>query len=217
MNDLGFIKYLIKLSNEYDSNIHKYYPTGELRNHYNQKICEKFNLDKIIDLEINFNLRTNDFPINNLLNKIKEIKLINKKFVIIPCRIIIKNISHAVVIVYYKNTNKFYICDSTNQHGNNPDTLNKLIELYKIIFDNNYKIICYSIQDLEKNNNYIKYKDNEYSRGYCLAWSYLLSYLLIKYNWIEIEKLTECMMWNIEYSPKLARKLIRGFIVYMCG
>lgn len=41
MNELGFIKYLIKLSNKYDSNIHKYFPNQELRNHYNKKLCKK--------------------------------------------------------------------------------------------------------------------------------------------------------------------------------
>jgi len=213
MNKLGFIKYLIKLSNEYDSNVHKYYPDEELRNNYNNKLCLDFNLDKTIHIEINLHLKINDNIIEDISNKIKEIKLINKKFVLVPCTIVKKNISHAVLIVYYKNMNKFYICDSTSQHGNNQETMNKLVELYKIIFDN-YEIICYQIQDLES-NKYIKYKDSEYLSGYCLAWSFLLSYLLIKYNWVGIDKLVECMLWNIEYSPKLARKLIRGFIVYM--
>ena len=215
MIELNFIKYLIKLSNEYDSNFHKYLPDQELRNFYNKKLCKNFNLNPntLINIQINL-LKKKEEIIDDILDKIKKIKSINKKFILCPCRIIIKNTAHAVLIIYYKNKNKFYICDSENKHGNNQETINKLIQIYEIIFNNNYEILCYSLQDLEKNNKYIGYKSEEYSSGYCLAFSYLLAFILIKYNWIDIIELIECIKWNIEYSPKLARQLIRGFIVF---
>ena len=215
MNELNFIKYLIKLSNKYDSNFHKYFPDQELKNNYDKNLCKNFNLDSntIINIQINLNKKKEEI-IDDILNTIKKIKSINKKFIVCPCRINIKNICHAVLVVYYKNKNKFYICDSASKHGNNQETINKLNEIYKIVFDDNYEIICYSLQDLEKNNKYIGYKNEEYSKGYCLAWSYLLGFILIKYNWIDIDKLIECIKWNIEYSPKIARQLIRGFIIF---
>ena len=116
--------------------------------------------------------------------------------------------------MYYKDENKFYICDSTGEHGDCQKTINCLSRIYKIVFDSNYEIICYSIQDLEKKNKYVGFINGEYSNGYCVAWSYLLANMIIKYNWIQINYLIECIKWNVEYSPKLSRQLIRGFLVY---
>ena len=67
MNELGFIKYLIKLSNKYDSNIHKYFPNQELRNHYNKKLCKKQNIntDTLINIRINL-MENNELIIKNI-------------------------------------------------------------------------------------------------------------------------------------------------------
>jgi hypothetical protein len=217
MKELNFIKYLIKLSNKYDSNIHKYYPTKELRDLFNEKLCKNFNLDlnTIINIEINL-LKNFNLVVNEISKKVKLIKSINKKFVLCPSRIVIKNISHAILIVYWKDENKFYICDSTGTHGDCQKTSDFLNKIYNVVFDSNYEIICYSIQDLEHKNKYIGFIQGEYSRGYCLAWTYLLGYLIIKYNWMELNlnELIDCVRWNIEYSPKLSRQLVRGFLVY---
>lgn len=215
MEELKFIKYLIKLSDKYQSNIHNYFPDKKLRNHYNKILCKKFNLDAntIVNLEINL---LNDFSlvVKEINEKVKIIKSINKKFILCPSIIIIKNISHAVLIIYYHNEDKFYICDSTMTHGDCQKTINYLNQLYKITFGINYEIICYSIQNLENKNKYIGFVDGEYSRGYCMAWSYLLAHTIIKYNWINLTTLIENINWSVEYSPKISRQLIRGFLVY---
>jgi hypothetical protein len=217
MQELKFIKYLIRLSNKYDSITHKYFPDKDLRDLYNQNLCKKFNLipNTIINVEINL-LKNLDLVVKETSEKVKLIKSIKKKFVLCPSRIVLKNISHAVLIVYWKDENKFYICDSTGTHGNCQKTIDTLNQLYRIVFDSNYEIICYSIQDLENKNKHIGFVKGEYTRGYCLAWSYLLAYIIIKYNWVGlgINELIESIKWNVEYSPKTSRQLIRGFVIY---
>lgn len=217
MKELNFIKFLIKLSKNYNASVHKYYPDQELRDLFNIKLCENFNLDlnTIINIQINL-LKDFNIVIKEISEKVKLIKTIRKKFVLCPSRIIVKNIAHSVLIVYWKDENKFYICDSTGTHGDCQKTYETLNKIYDVVFDSNYEIIGYSIQDLEQKNKYVRYLNGEYSRGYCLAWTYLLAYIIIKYNWIGLRTidLIELMKWNIEYSPKLSRQLVRGFLVY---
>ena len=72
MQELKFIKYLIGLSNKYNSDNHKYFPDKDLRDSYNLNLCKKFSLNPnmIINIEINL-LKNFDLVIDELNQKVK--------------------------------------------------------------------------------------------------------------------------------------------------
>jgi hypothetical protein len=233
MSRLGFLHFIIGLSCKYNPDIHNYYPDSKQFKNWNEKICKNYSIEQknrftiIIKLsnntmKINSNIYPLDFAkfninksFNDLPNEILQIKSTRKKFLTIPTIIIGINCAHSVLIIYRKNLDKFYICDSESVHSHNHQIQTKLNQIYSNIFGH-YEILCYSIQNLEHTNKYIGLKYGEFSGGYCMGWTFLLAFLQIKYHWIGIEDLVKKLMWNVEYSPKISRQLIRGFIVFMC-
>ena len=216
MIELQFIDYLIKISKKFDTYKYKYYPNYILRDKYTKNLCKKFNIENnsIITLEINL-LENYNKIIKYLKKKVLIIKKINKKYVLCPTVLLSDTYCHSYLIVYYKNKNKFYICDSFYFHYDEQTISgDKLKKIYDCVFDCRYEIYCQYLQCLEEDNNYVKYLKNEYSNGYCLAWTYLLCHLIIQYHWCDLKELIDSMIWNLEFSSRFARYLIRGFIVH---
>ena len=120
MIELNFIKYLIKLSKKYDPSEHIYIPNNELRKYYNEIISKKYNINQknIINIRINLDY-DNDYNIKKLLEIKNYIISLKKKFILCPCKIFSKNISHAILIIYYKNINKLFYQSYVNRISRN--------------------------------------------------------------------------------------------------
>lgn len=218
MIELQFINYLINLSKKFDPNKHKYFPDEILRDKYSKNLSKKFNIKNNLIINVNINLLHDENCLIEYLKKnVKKIKKIKKKFVLCPTIVLSNTFSHSYLIVYYKNIDKFYICDSYYDYYNInlfDEFNNRLKKIYDNVFEDKYEKISYCLQNLEENNNYIKYLKNEYSNGYCLAWTYILCHLIIQYHWIELTEMIESIKWNLEFSSRFARQTIRGFIVH---
>lgn len=222
---MDFIEYLLRKGKYFDIN---YIGTKDRLRHYMKKFNKKFNLEPltfdnilkvgdenkfIVDnrLEINHHFINSDSKelvdeyFRRLEKSITSIKNIKKNYTIISTSLVFETKRHAILIVYYRDEDMFYICDSDKVE---PHSV-YMLEIYNRIFDERkYEIVHCQFQTIEES---IEKETN----GYCFAWSMLLAYCIIKFNNITIEEIVERITWSLDYNPNKMKQLIHGFVSYM--
>ena len=185
----SFVKINLYLKNKYPfiKNQHKYEEILIYKYNYENDeleiLCnESYNSD--FHCKINLYEKDMTFEIVNLFTLLENINKINHRYY--PMITIINNLyskgsGHAMTLIFDKFTKTVHLLDSNNQYCKN----NKITNLFTSVFNNiDYVYIPSSttefMKTLNKKNNEIN--QQEYFKGYCMAYSIILTELFLNSN-----------------------------------